>query len=1094
MKLTAKLRSFLLASSSLLAFTNAFAASAAWNVDSAGTWGTGANWTPAAAPGATSGTTNADTASFGIALTVARIVTVDANRNLQGINFTNLSGFGYTLSGGNILLTNAGLIQTSGAGTAHTDTISSAIELQGDAGTASFTAGSTQNARLLTIGGGVTGVSTIGNTTALTLNGANTGLNTVSGVIGNGAGGGNLRIVKSAAGLWSLTANNTFTGGITVNAGTLRLGATQSFTGGVILNGGALGDNTTNLTSAGLNGNAITVNGNASIGVSAATTFVASSTVNITAGLLTLATNNSFHTWNGAFTGAGGLVVGTLGLGGNTINLTSTGNTFTGGVDFTNSPNQAAALNVNSFADSATSGAGNIRFGLSNTNAQTHTFALGSGAIAPLTLANRQFNIAGTNVNAVINNNGGQAFTISSNTANAGTGAATRTLTLGGTGAGLSTFSGNITNGTIATLNVTKGGAATSNTWVLSGNNSFNGLLTLTGSTAASTTSVLTLSGNNIGMTGGVTINGNATAGVAGARLNINSATAIGTGTLTFGTSPSTIANTSGSAITLTTNNAMAWNQDFTFATGSDLNMGTGAVTLGGNRAITTGSTLTVGGVVSDGVSDFGITKGGGGGLTLTGDNSYSGKTSVSQGILTVNSIGNVSGGNSALGNPTTVPNGTINLGSTTLAATLRYTGTGTVTTDRVINLSGTTGAVALDMSGTGSLTFTSPFTALGVGVKTLTLTGSTAGTGEIQGAIVNSTSNTALAKTGTGTWTLSGLNTYSGGTSIPVNSGTLNITHGSALGTGLVTIVSNTATGVSSLTLNSATGITVANNFSTSGEGVGANGIIRNVTGNNVISGTFTLASGGGSTRIQSDGGSLTLSGTIAPNVTGRFLFLDGSATGEISGSINNGAGANVLAGVVKDGAGTWTLSSATNSHTGTTTINEGTLLINGNFSTAIGAVTVNGGTLGGSGTLGGAATVGAATLAPGTSPGTLTITNALSLASTSILAWELNAADQTVGSNINDLVTGVTNLTLDGTINVTSATLLTGTWRLFNYTGTLINNTLNLGTIDVGSGLTASIDTTTPFQVNLVVIPEPNVAALIGALGGILLLRRRR
>ena len=57
---------------------------------------------------------------------------------------------------------------------------------------------------------------------------------------------------------------------------------------------------------------------------------------------------------------------------------------------------------------------------------------------------------------------------------------------------------------------------------------------------------------------------------------------------------------------------------------------------------------------------------------------------------------------------------------------------------------------------------------------KTLTLQGSTAGTGEFGGAIVdNSVGNTtAVTKAGTGTWTLSGANTYTGGTT--VNAGTL--------------------------------------------------------------------------------------------------------------------------------------------------------------------------------------------------------------------------------------------------------------------------------------------------------------------------------
>ncbi len=100
-------------------------------------------------------------------------------------------------------------------------------------------------------------------------------------------------------------------------------------------------------------------------------------------------------------------------------------------------------------------------------------------------------------------------------------------------------------------------------------------------------------------------------------------------------------------------------------------------------------------------------------------------------------------------------------------------TGTGE-TTDRVINLAGTTGGATIDQSGTGLLDFTSNLTATGVGSKTLTLQGSTSGTGEIDGAIVNNstTNKTSLVKAGTGTWTLAASNTYSGTTA--VNAGAL--------------------------------------------------------------------------------------------------------------------------------------------------------------------------------------------------------------------------------------------------------------------------------------------------------------------------------
>ncbi|HEY8900803.1 MAG TPA: autotransporter-associated beta strand repeat-containing protein [Chthoniobacterales bacterium] len=218
------------------------AADATWNVDAADSWATDAAWNPAAAPGSTSSTTSTDTATFGSVITAARTVTVDANRNVSGINFSGNS-FAYTLSGGNLLLSAGGTIQTSGAGSnTFVDNVNSAITLQGDY---AFTAGSTNTNHTLSIGTTVTS-AVVGGTTTLTLNGANTGVagtntvtNVITGIISNGTS--TVAISKSGAGKWALSGANTYSGGTTVTAGILEVRNNNALgTGAVTLNGGTL--------------------------------------------------------------------------------------------------------------------------------------------------------------------------------------------------------------------------------------------------------------------------------------------------------------------------------------------------------------------------------------------------------------------------------------------------------------------------------------------------------------------------------------------------------------------------------------------------------------------------------------------------------------------------------------------------------------------------------------------------------------------------------------------------------------------------------------------------------------------------------------
>ena len=97
----------------------------------------------------------------------------------------------------------------------------------------------------------------------------------------------------------------------------------------------------------------------------------------------------------------------------------------------------------------------------------------------------------------------------------------------------------------------------------------------------------------------------------------------------------------------ITSNNTQAWNGDFSFGNTQsgkqNLNLGTGNVTLGASRNVTVYATaLTIGGPISDGGNNFGLTMAAGstGSLILTATSTYTGPTTVSAGTLKLGSSG----------------------------------------------------------------------------------------------------------------------------------------------------------------------------------------------------------------------------------------------------------------------------------------------------------------------------------------------------------------------------------------------------------------------------------------------------------------------
>jgi len=456
-------------------------------------------------------------------------------------------------------------------------------------------------------------------------------------------------------------------------------------------------------------------------------------------------------------------------------------------------------------------------------------------------------NGASPNLNAITFNSTG-SYTIAQGTGATG-------LTLAGanptiTAAGTHTISAPVTFATGVTVGVTAVGDSLTVSGAI-GQTGGAQILTKTGAGA------LTLSGNNT-YSGGTILNGG--------QLNINSATAIGTGGLTI-SAGTTIDNTSGGAITLSNNNTQTWNGNFTFAGTNNLNMGTGAVTMSGNTQVTVNaSTLTEGGVIGGAA---GLMKLGNGKLILAANNSYLGATNVNGGTLQVNT-------NGALG--TTAVATTVASGATLLLNNVNYAAMEGLT----LNGAGVGGLGALTNIGTSTfagainLGSSSTISAGGAGQQ-LTLTG-------------------GINKNGV-TLTIGG-----GGTVIVSNNGITGAAAGSDLVVDNSTLVLNTT--------NSYNGPTTIQNFGILK--LGANNVLPTAPRTDLTintNGQFNMASYNDSVAsLTGDSTAIVRNSMIG--TTSTFTIIGTGTTtfaGSIQGTLGNTQG-NI--NLVKDGTGSLTLS----------------------------------------------------------------------------------------------------------------------------------------------------------------------------------------
>jgi autotransporter-associated beta strand protein len=263
------------------------ATSGTWSLAATtGAWPTTSNWVAGNVPGATTGTTNGNTATFNSASTTTVII-VDPNRNLSNITF-DLAAVAYAIgptfdpTSGKpdpLILTSGGTIQIASTftGTNTTETISVPLRLQGNCTFADNVSGATNDLLLFNAANAFDNISmTMPNagiygglasgTQTLTVSGS--GNTRIDAIIGDGGLGGTIALTKSGTGTATLTAANTFSGGVAINGGSLVLGssaampmnAAVSMSGGIsttlVLNGNSV-------TLSALTGNGAVLNGGA---------------------------------------------------------------------------------------------------------------------------------------------------------------------------------------------------------------------------------------------------------------------------------------------------------------------------------------------------------------------------------------------------------------------------------------------------------------------------------------------------------------------------------------------------------------------------------------------------------------------------------------------------------------------------------------------------------------------------------------------------------------------------------------------------------------------------------------------------------------
>lgn len=697
-----------------------------------------------------------------------------------------------------------------------------------------------------------TGTGTLGLALAQSgnFNVANAGILNISAVIS-----GAVNLTKTGSGILTLSGANTFGGtghSLTLNSGTLNIN-----------NASALGDAS----------NTVNINGG---------------TIDNTSGAA-ITLSNYAQNWNGDFTFKG---TNDLNLGTGNISLGNTAGATR--IITVNSHNLTVGGIISDGTDPTTpttnlvkTGAGTLVLSKANTYSGVTSILAGSvtitsgNAFGAGTSDVLLGDTAGSSNTTLTLGSATTAVTLSRNiTVQSGnTGTAKIILSAATNGGTASTYNGALTLGSdnaghdaTLVLNGLRNGTATGGfTGVIrdpAGLVGTAGVLTIT--TSSSYVSVFF--GNTANSySGGTVINVNNT----GSSMTFASGNIFGSGTVTI-QAPLTISQTWGGA-NVTGTNAQIWNGNITISS-SSLSVGwglTGAIDLGSTgsattRMLTNNSTtnaFTIAGSMQDGSNGTtkNFTKAGAGTLILTAASTYSGTTTISNGKLQLSS------GNDRL--PT---------GTTLLIQGQTASGGAAGSFDMNAKNQTVAGLSGGGISGSG-VTY-GKITNSAAGTSTLTVNpdnGVTPSDTTFDGIIANGSASArvALTKAGSHQLTLTGVNTYTGPTT--VTGGTLALSGNGTLGaqTAALAIQGGTVDlGTTSQTVGAVT-LTADGSALKNGSLTGASYAVSNTSGTTTISANLM---GTGVSLTKTEAGTMTVAGnnsyTGNTNIKGGIAIISGS------------------------------------------------------------------------------------------------------------------------------------------------------------------------------------------------------------------------